>query len=74
MHIAPEAFAVASAEFADEIQVWQDALPGALKGKLESVSLSLSLALLLTAAFARYAVRKFIILLTYCRRCRLHLD
>lgn len=38
IHIAPEAFTVASAEFADEIQVWQDALPGSLKGKLASVS------------------------------------
>ena len=37
VHIAPEAFAVASVEFADEIQVWQNALPGALKGKLASV-------------------------------------
>ncbi|KAJ7754455.1 hypothetical protein B0H16DRAFT_1316217 [Mycena metata] len=38
VHIAPEAFEVASAEFADEISVWQDALPRALKGKLESLS------------------------------------
>lgn len=38
VHIAPEAFAVASAEFSDELNVWQDALPGALKGKLSSVS------------------------------------
>jgi hypothetical protein len=38
IHIAPEAFTVASAEFSDEIQVWQNALPGALKGKLASVS------------------------------------
>lgn len=38
VHIAPEAFKVASAEFADELQVWQDALPGKLKGQLASVS------------------------------------
>ena len=38
VHIAPEAFEVASVEFADEIQVWQDALPGDLKGQLASVS------------------------------------
>lgn len=37
IHIAPEAFAVASAEFPDQIDVWQNALPGSLKGKLESV-------------------------------------
>ncbi|KAJ7691599.1 hypothetical protein B0H17DRAFT_1286019 [Mycena rosella] len=38
VHIAPEAFQVASAEFADEISVWQDALPRSLKGELESLS------------------------------------
>ncbi|KAG6918602.1 hypothetical protein DXG01_013013 [Tephrocybe rancida] len=38
VHIAPEAFAVASVEFADEIQFWQDALPGKLKGQLASLS------------------------------------
>ena len=38
VYIAPEAFAVASAEFPDQIDVWQNALPGSLKGKLESVS------------------------------------
>ncbi|KAJ7185372.1 hypothetical protein C8R46DRAFT_881566 [Mycena filopes] len=38
VHITPEAFKVASAEFADEISVWQNALPGALKGNLESLS------------------------------------
>jgi hypothetical protein len=37
VYIVPEAFEVASAEFGDEISVWQDALPGPLKGKLESV-------------------------------------
>lgn len=37
VHIAPEAFTVASAEFADELSVWQNALPGDLKGKLSSV-------------------------------------
>ncbi|KAI0092111.1 hypothetical protein BDY19DRAFT_884514 [Irpex rosettiformis] len=38
VRIAPEAFNVSSVEFADEIQVWQDALPGALKGQLASLS------------------------------------
>lgn len=38
VHIAPEAFQVASAEFADEISFWQNALPGPLKGQLQSVS------------------------------------
>lgn len=38
VHIAPEAFEVASAEFADEIGVWQNALPGNLKGQIASVS------------------------------------
>ena len=33
VHIAPEAFAVASAEFPDQIDIWQDATDG----KLESV-------------------------------------
>jgi len=28
VHITPEAFSVASVEFADEISVWQNALPG----------------------------------------------
>ena len=37
VHIAPEAFTVASAEFGDEVQTWQDALPGSLKGQLASV-------------------------------------
>lgn len=37
VHIAPEAFQVASAEFPDQIDVWQSALPGALKGQLASV-------------------------------------
>lgn len=40
VHIAPEAFDVATAEFKDEVAVWQNALPGALKGKLASVSAS----------------------------------
>jgi hypothetical protein len=39
VHIAPEAFTVASAEFSDELDVWQNALPGALKGNLSKVSL-----------------------------------
>ncbi|TFK38167.1 hypothetical protein BDQ12DRAFT_684077 [Crucibulum laeve] len=38
VHIAPEAFTVATAEFPDQIDVWQNALPGPLKGKLESFS------------------------------------
>ncbi|KAJ7126237.1 hypothetical protein C8R44DRAFT_781419 [Mycena epipterygia] len=38
VHIVPEAFQVASAEFPDQISVWQDALPGSLKGHLESLS------------------------------------
>lgn len=38
VHIAPEAFQVASAEFPDQIDVWQNALPGSLKGKLASLS------------------------------------
>ncbi|KAH8114000.1 hypothetical protein DFH11DRAFT_1509631 [Phellopilus nigrolimitatus] len=38
VRIAPEAFEVASAEFADEIVLWQDALPGELKGQLASLS------------------------------------
>ncbi|KAJ7242900.1 hypothetical protein C8J57DRAFT_1084010 [Mycena rebaudengoi] len=38
IHIVPEAFQIATAEFPDQISVWQDALPGSLKGKLESLS------------------------------------
>ncbi|KAF5324377.1 hypothetical protein D9619_011355 [Psilocybe cf. subviscida] len=38
VHIAPEAFQVASAEFGDEISFWQNTLPGALKGQLQSLS------------------------------------
>ncbi|KJA25540.1 hypothetical protein HYPSUDRAFT_64718 [Hypholoma sublateritium FD-334 SS-4] len=38
VHIAYEAFTVASAEFPDQISVWQDALPLGLKGKLETLS------------------------------------
>ncbi|KAF5322155.1 hypothetical protein D9619_001894 [Psilocybe cf. subviscida] len=38
VHVAPEAFKVATAEFGDEIQFWQQALPGELKGKLASLS------------------------------------
>ncbi|KAF8198537.1 hypothetical protein BJ912DRAFT_1074631 [Pholiota molesta] len=38
VHIAPEAFQVASGEFADELEVWQNALPGPLKGQLASLS------------------------------------
>ncbi|KAJ6625541.1 hypothetical protein B0H10DRAFT_1782971 [Mycena sp. CBHHK59/15] len=38
VHIAPEAFSVASAEFPDEIEFWQHSLPGHLKGQLSSLS------------------------------------
>ncbi|KAK0485881.1 hypothetical protein IW261DRAFT_1452570 [Armillaria novae-zelandiae] len=38
VHIAPEAFSVASAEFGHEIEYWQKRLPGTLKGKLQSLS------------------------------------
>ncbi|KAL7277149.1 hypothetical protein ACG7TL_008995 [Trametes sanguinea] len=38
VHIAPEAFDVATAEFGTEVTVWQDALPGGLKGQLASLS------------------------------------
>lgn len=41
VHIAPEAFQVASAEFGNEIEFWQNALPGSLKGQLASVRPSL---------------------------------
>ena len=43
VHIAPEAFTVATAEFKDEVQAWQDALPGDLKGQLASVSFGMLL-------------------------------
>ncbi|EEB91861.1 hypothetical protein MPER_09715, partial [Moniliophthora perniciosa FA553] len=38
VYIAPEAFKVATAEFEGEIEVWQNALPGELRGQLESLS------------------------------------
>ncbi|KAJ3768691.1 hypothetical protein FB446DRAFT_815071 [Lentinula raphanica] len=38
VHIAPEAFTVASAEFGDEIKFWQNALPGKLQGQLETLN------------------------------------
>ncbi|KAF8345916.1 hypothetical protein F5887DRAFT_1061550 [Amanita rubescens] len=38
MYIAPEAFSVASAEFKGDIQFWQNALPGQLKGELSTLS------------------------------------
>ncbi|KAJ3909178.1 hypothetical protein F5879DRAFT_792150 [Lentinula edodes] len=38
VHIAPEAFAVASAEFGEEIEFWQNALPGKLQGQLETLN------------------------------------
>ncbi|PPQ97377.1 hypothetical protein CVT26_006611 [Gymnopilus dilepis] len=38
VHIAPEAFDVASSEFKDALDFWQDALPGHLKGQLSSLS------------------------------------
>ena len=37
VYIAPEAFTVASNEFKDNIDFWQQALPGHLKGQLASV-------------------------------------
>ena len=37
VHIAPEAFKVAQAEFPDQIDFWQNSLPRGLKGNLESV-------------------------------------
>lgn len=37
VHIAPEAFEVAEAEFPDQIDFWQNVLPQGLKGNLESV-------------------------------------
>jgi hypothetical protein len=37
VYIAPEAFSVAKAEFADQLDYWQNALPDYLKGNLESV-------------------------------------
>ncbi|KAF9501589.1 hypothetical protein BDN71DRAFT_1379783 [Pleurotus eryngii] len=38
VHIAPEAFNVSSTEFGTEVEFWQQALPGQLKGKLSSLS------------------------------------
>ncbi|KAJ7064956.1 hypothetical protein C8F01DRAFT_1128917 [Mycena amicta] len=38
VHIVPEAFQVASTEFADELSVWQNALTGSLKGGLDLLS------------------------------------
>ncbi|KAL0959829.1 hypothetical protein HGRIS_011506 [Hohenbuehelia grisea] len=38
VHIAPEAFTVATAEFPDQIDVWQNSLKGSLKGNLQSLS------------------------------------
>ncbi|KAF8967856.1 hypothetical protein BDZ97DRAFT_1801579 [Flammula alnicola] len=38
VHIAPEAFKVASNEFKDEVEFWQQSLPGRLKGKLATLS------------------------------------
>jgi len=37
IYIAPEAFKVASNEFKDDIEFWQQALPGHLKSQLASV-------------------------------------
>ena len=39
VYISPEAFKIASREFKDEIEFWQQALPGHLKGQLASVLL-----------------------------------
>ncbi|KAK7005599.1 hypothetical protein R3P38DRAFT_3326167 [Favolaschia claudopus] len=38
VHIAPEAFSIASAEFPDQIEFWQASLDGNLKGQLASLS------------------------------------
>ncbi|KAH8077074.1 hypothetical protein BXZ70DRAFT_705743 [Cristinia sonorae] len=38
VHIAKDAFEVASKEFADQIDVWQNALPRNLRGKLSSLN------------------------------------
>ncbi|KAF9051848.1 hypothetical protein BJ165DRAFT_1413781 [Panaeolus papilionaceus] len=38
VHITPEAFNVSSAEFPDQIEFWQDVLPGSLRGKLDTLS------------------------------------
>lgn len=37
VHIAPEAFKITQAGFPDQIDFWQNALPGDLKGNLQSV-------------------------------------
>ena len=39
VHIAPEAFDVASVEFGEDISFWQEALPGDLKGNFHKVRL-----------------------------------
>ena len=41
VYVAPEAYKVASAEFGEDIQFWEDALLGQLAGKLSSVCISL---------------------------------
>ncbi|KAH6913966.1 hypothetical protein BKA70DRAFT_1260005 [Coprinopsis sp. MPI-PUGE-AT-0042] len=38
IYVSPEAFTLASVEFADSIDWWQDALPGDLKGRLAELS------------------------------------
>ncbi|KAH8099441.1 hypothetical protein BXZ70DRAFT_1009250 [Cristinia sonorae] len=38
VHIAPEAWDLVSSSFSDQIDVWQNALPGNLRGKLKSLS------------------------------------
>ena len=40
VHIAPEAFKVASNEFKGDIEFWQQALPGHLKGQLAPVCMA----------------------------------
>ncbi|KIL66287.1 hypothetical protein M378DRAFT_186093 [Amanita muscaria Koide BX008] len=40
VYIAPEAFSIASAEFKDEIEFWQNALPDHLRGQLNTYCLS----------------------------------
>lgn len=42
VHIAPEAFQVASAEFYDQMSYWQSVLPGHIQGQLSSVRTSVA--------------------------------
>lgn len=38
VYIAPEAYDIAQAEFADQLEFWEEALPDTLKGNLRSLS------------------------------------